>query len=135
MQTFVLVSQSPKKYYVHNDIFRYQDEVFADTESDTENVDEGPGEFMIEMINFLRVATCLNNPHCFCEKLPAVIEIWTAAIAGAAKKLSPVNWLQGVWVHHKNVSHKSGLRCYHFTLTGLLYEEPCCIEGTLYQIV
>ena len=27
MQTFVLAPQSPKKYYVHNDIFRYQDEV------------------------------------------------------------------------------------------------------------
>jgi len=23
-QTFVLAAQSPKKYYVHNDIFRYQ---------------------------------------------------------------------------------------------------------------
>lgn len=42
MQTFVLVSQSPKKYYVHNDIFRYQDEVFADAESDGELVDDGP---------------------------------------------------------------------------------------------
>lgn len=30
MQTFVLVPQSPKKYYVHNDVFRYQDEVFHD---------------------------------------------------------------------------------------------------------
>jgi len=30
MQTFVLAPQSPKKYYVHNDIFRYQDEVFND---------------------------------------------------------------------------------------------------------
>lgn len=28
MQTFVLAQQSPKKYYVHNDILRYQDEVF-----------------------------------------------------------------------------------------------------------
>ena len=28
MQTFVLAPQSPKKYYVHNDIFRYQDEVW-----------------------------------------------------------------------------------------------------------
>lgn len=28
MQTFVLVEQEPRKYYVHNDIFRYQDEVF-----------------------------------------------------------------------------------------------------------
>ncbi len=24
MQTFVLAPQAPKKYYVHNDIFRYQ---------------------------------------------------------------------------------------------------------------
>lgn len=29
MQTFVLGSQTPRKYYVHNDIFRYQDEVFG----------------------------------------------------------------------------------------------------------
>jgi len=28
VQTFVLASQSAKKYYVHNDIFRYQDDVF-----------------------------------------------------------------------------------------------------------
>ncbi|XP_059167984.1 ras GTPase-activating protein-binding protein 2-like [Physella acuta] len=32
MQTFVLVPQTPKKFYVHNDIFRYQDEVFHDEE-------------------------------------------------------------------------------------------------------
>lgn len=40
MQTFVLAPQSPKKYYVHNDIFRYQDEVFHD-DSDIENQEEG----------------------------------------------------------------------------------------------
>lgn len=40
MQTFVLAPQSPKKYYVHNDIFRYQDEVFHDSDSDVENQDE-----------------------------------------------------------------------------------------------
>ncbi|XP_011191843.1 ras GTPase-activating protein-binding protein 1 [Zeugodacus cucurbitae] len=34
-QTFVLASQSPKKYYVHNDIFRYQD-VFSDEENEGE---------------------------------------------------------------------------------------------------
>jgi len=28
VQTFVLASQSAKKYYVHNDIFRYQDDAF-----------------------------------------------------------------------------------------------------------
>jgi Ras GTPase-activating protein-binding protein 1 len=30
VQTFLLVAQSPKKYYVHNDIFRYLDEVQID---------------------------------------------------------------------------------------------------------
>lgn len=34
MQTFVLAPQAPKKYYVYNDIFRYQDEVFDDTDSE-----------------------------------------------------------------------------------------------------
>ncbi len=38
MQTFVLAPQTPKKYYVHNDIFRYQDEVYQDN-SDTESED------------------------------------------------------------------------------------------------
>jgi len=36
MQTFILAPQSPKKYYVHNDIFRYQDEVFHDVATDSE---------------------------------------------------------------------------------------------------
>jgi Ras GTPase-activating protein-binding protein 1 len=37
MQTFVLAPQTPKKYYVHNDIFRYQDEVYHDiTDSESE---------------------------------------------------------------------------------------------------
>lgn len=34
MQTFVLGSQTPRKYYVHNDIFRYQDEVFGYDQDD-----------------------------------------------------------------------------------------------------
>ncbi len=32
VQTFVLAPKSPKKYYVHNDIFRYQDEDLAESE-------------------------------------------------------------------------------------------------------
>ena len=44
MQTFVLAPQSPKKYYVHNDIFRYQDEVFHDNDTDTENLEEAQGK-------------------------------------------------------------------------------------------
>lgn len=35
MQTFVLApGEGPKRYYVHNDIFRYQDEVFSEDTSD-----------------------------------------------------------------------------------------------------
>ncbi|XP_067671821.1 ras GTPase-activating protein-binding protein 2-like isoform X4 [Haliotis asinina] len=44
MQTFVLAPQSPKKYYVHNDIFRYQDEVFHDNDSDDAEVAEEAGD-------------------------------------------------------------------------------------------
>jgi len=43
MQTFILAPQSPKKYYVHNDIFRYQDEVFHDVATDSEP--DAAGEF------------------------------------------------------------------------------------------
>ena len=34
VQTFVLAPETPKKYYVHNDIFRYQDEDIV-SESET----------------------------------------------------------------------------------------------------
>ena len=34
LQTFVLTPQSPNKYYVRNDIFRYHDEVFTDETDD-----------------------------------------------------------------------------------------------------
>ncbi|CAH1795195.1 unnamed protein product [Owenia fusiformis] len=40
MQTFVLAPQSPKKYYVHNDIFRYQDEVFHDDDPEGEQQEQ-----------------------------------------------------------------------------------------------
>ena len=41
MQTFVLVPVAPKKYYVRNDIFRYQDEVFHDSDDvDDDNQEE-----------------------------------------------------------------------------------------------
>jgi len=41
VQTFVLASQSAKKYYVHNDIFRYQDDVFHANGPTTEHVYTG----------------------------------------------------------------------------------------------
>ena len=43
MQTFVLVSQSSKHYYVHNDIFRYQDEVFHDNDTEPDVSDDAAG--------------------------------------------------------------------------------------------
>lgn len=48
-QTFVLASQSPKKYYVHNDIFRYQD-LFADDEADVESRSENDDEQEQEIV-------------------------------------------------------------------------------------
>lgn len=42
-QTFVLAPQSPKNYYVHNDIFRYQD-VYSDDENDGESRSENDEE-------------------------------------------------------------------------------------------
>jgi Ras GTPase-activating protein-binding protein 1 len=45
MQTFVLAPQTPKRYYVRNDIFHYQDEVFNDDEmeQDSASVDAPSG--------------------------------------------------------------------------------------------
>ncbi|XP_005190459.1 ras GTPase-activating protein-binding protein 2 [Musca domestica] len=42
-QTFVLAAQSPKNYYVHNDIFRYQD-MYSDEEADGESRSENDEE-------------------------------------------------------------------------------------------
>lgn len=42
-QTFVLAAQSPKNYYVHNDIFRYQD-LYSDDENDGESRSENDEE-------------------------------------------------------------------------------------------
>jgi Ras GTPase-activating protein-binding protein 1 len=46
VQTFVLAPESPKKYYVRNDFFRYQDDDLA-SESET-NETPGEGEGAIE---------------------------------------------------------------------------------------
>lgn len=45
-QTFVLAAQSPKNYYVHNDIFRYQD-LYSDEENDAEIRSENDDEHEI----------------------------------------------------------------------------------------
>ncbi|KAG5882906.1 hypothetical protein JTB14_020174 [Gonioctena quinquepunctata] len=53
-QTFVLAAQSPKKYYVHNDIFRYQDEIISDEECEADGHSEqeedvSAGQVMVEV--------------------------------------------------------------------------------------
>lgn len=50
MQTFVLAPQSAKNYYVRNDIFRYQDEVFNDEESESENGSPSVSDVEVEEI-------------------------------------------------------------------------------------
>lgn len=46
---FNKTDQGPRKYYVHNDIFRYQDEVFSEETSD-EPADGNVGEFITSSI-------------------------------------------------------------------------------------
>lgn len=63
MQTFVLAPQMPKKYYVHNDIFRYQDEVFNDAEAETEGAEETVGECCLSLsliLNFGQHFVCFS---------------------------------------------------------------------------
>ena len=57
MQTFVLAPQTPKKFYVHNDIFRYQDEVYQDN-SDTESEDH---QSLIEAGAVTTVTSTVNS--------------------------------------------------------------------------
>lgn len=58
MQTFVLAPQSAKNYYVRNDIFRYQDEVFNDEESESEN-----GSPSGKLLNGPREGPSIALPH------------------------------------------------------------------------
>lgn len=53
MQTFVLAPQSAKKYYVHNDIFRYQDEVFTEDESSDPEGEDIVGFFILFLQMFV----------------------------------------------------------------------------------
>lgn len=49
-QTFVLAAQSPKKYYVHNDIFRYQD-LYSEDELEENGRSEADEEISQEIEN------------------------------------------------------------------------------------
>lgn len=63
-QTFVLAQQSPKKYYVHNDIFRYQDEMVNDEEPDYNRAEpegEEPTKEIINRVRYILYTFCLRN--------------------------------------------------------------------------
>lgn len=62
MQTFVLAPQTPKKFYVHNDIFRYQDEVYQDN-SDTESEDQQITENLISKTAVLNMNNYYEQNH------------------------------------------------------------------------
>ena len=59
VQTFVLAPESPKKYYVHNDIFRYQDDDLSESE-----INEPPGEW-----EGPRNRNAMLSQHLWCHRL------------------------------------------------------------------
>ncbi|KAJ8961542.1 hypothetical protein NQ318_014794, partial [Aromia moschata] len=61
-QTFVLAAQSPKKYYVHNDIFRYQDEIISDEECDVDVHSEAEEDVPPERQVLPEVQQPINQP-------------------------------------------------------------------------
>lgn len=62
MQTFVLVPQAPKQYYVHNDIFRYQDEVFHDNDEDTDPQEESVDSDMEDAVETAPTQDTVQSP-------------------------------------------------------------------------
>ena len=72
VQTFVLAPQLPKKYYVHNDIFRYQDDDLVSESETTEVMGEAEGaaisEPLPEEINYHRppsAGACLCSRYLY----------------------------------------------------------------------
>ena len=57
VQTFILAPQSPKKYYIRNDFFRYQDDDLV-SESET---NETPGEYipLTSLVHCIYMYSCI----------------------------------------------------------------------------
>ncbi|KAJ8338466.1 hypothetical protein SKAU_G00374320 [Synaphobranchus kaupii] len=70
MQTFVLAPEGTvaNKFYVHNDIFRYQDEVFGDSDSEPPEESEGEVEELEDRVNTPEVAQ--EESAAFYEQTP-----------------------------------------------------------------
>lgn len=63
---FLLQGSVPNKFYVHNDIFRYEDEVFGDSEGE---LDEGEKDSCVGFVSFLFLSLCAELPDMFVEML------------------------------------------------------------------
>jgi len=61
VQTFVLAPQSAKKYYVRNDIFRYQDDISDDDECIEERSIEQENE--VPRANPVMISTLNEHPY------------------------------------------------------------------------
>jgi Ras GTPase-activating protein-binding protein 1 len=58
MQTFVLAPRQPKKYYVQNDIFRYQDEVFDDGSDED---DRSSSQIYGDTVNKIKIKSIISS--------------------------------------------------------------------------
>ena len=98
-QTFVLAPRSPTNYYVRNDIFRYQDEIFSDPEDEDEEdeVDEGLGKGDEEE------SSSKVKPEAIPESASAPLDAHQSA-----QPLQPIN---GVNIHPQpdRISHNNSL--------------------------
>ncbi|XP_022907625.1 ras GTPase-activating protein-binding protein 2 [Onthophagus taurus] len=83
-QTFVLAAQSPKKYYVHNDIFRYQDEIISEEDCETENRSDVEDD-----INQERPALVGEMPPIAQQPIPYYTPPSAAPIQGAIPQVPP----------------------------------------------
>lgn len=69
VQTFVLAPESPKKYYIHNDIFRYQ--IYDEEMSESELLEQPTGRELMDDVDEVKdVVTSPSLPedaHCHQE--------------------------------------------------------------------
>uniref|UniRef100_A0A673ZTE3 GTPase activating protein (SH3 domain) binding protein 1 n=1 Tax=Salmo trutta TaxID=8032 RepID=A0A673ZTE3_SALTR len=98
MQTFVLAPEGTvaNKFYVHNDVFRYQDEVFGDSDSEPPEESDEDVEEMEERVPSPEVtqeeaATFYEQTPCgFPVQLPDLIQL--DLITSVSSLLQPFSW-------------------------------------------
>jgi len=87
VQTFVLAPQSAKKYYVRNDIFRYQDDAFSDDEDGGE---ERSIESEIEPVQPARPAPVeMNHGHAAPAVAPLATVVAPVEVTGGSSHPPP----------------------------------------------